>query len=1062
MLAAVAAGFASCSIREMAAPEAPVNGIDVTVNASMGETKTVFGDPSNGVIPVTWAAEGEVVELIEYIDGAASQAVKSTGCTVENNGMNAKFQFTLAEKTGTEFQYYGVYPASAYRAASAESLFDYAWAVDPQHPTLQGPDPAYCILMSKLPAQSAQQAELNMAFEHVTTYVKFSLKNTPFAEGEELELINVEIPGKDLAGRYRHYADSVTVYGTTNTPLVAISPDNLDTKSGSFDVWMACKPFALKAGEKAYVKLKTPKRVITKEITAPADMDFSAGSAFVLGLDMTTADAPRILEPNLTLSFDFSTAKATLPSWPTAKGNTVEAVYPLDGTDYTFEIKDTYAAASQLTSEAGGYVRIPVIPGATIVSINGVTVKAKASYACSITEDPEGTKVVTGGEKLTWNVAGDHLYVLSGTKAETPYYIYANGPLPINKIVLNYYVEGEAPTGDQIEAYMETVFAAGKSAWAKGDVIGVLDKTATTPFVAQADGASVNFTGTLSEGTEQYAAVYPYNDGMGINASNNVVVSGAMVCPSTQTVADGSNLPIYAPFVNKGEKLAFQPLGAALKFTIDSEYAGKFTSIKFTDPSGKAKMTGETGININLSTGNAASKTAYVVYAPESANIPAGTYYLGIYTPNTRYTLSDGLVCAFTMTTGQAAELTIPAEVVGAAEAVPGMILDLGTLKPELPGMATYSPYNYPAEPAPAFNPIPNFLYNKAAVKVVENADVVDNVLVLKGVDGVSTAGAKIGAYSKDGVAKAPTAAGANVLGNTYFTTKGWQAGDYILYEIPVSQAVKGDIAFSFNLSCGKADKFTGTWKPEWSSDNTNWEAIGTVYNSVGANNGGFCINDNGTTYNNGVSTAKFNIPDAKALKSGDKLYVKLTIDTDCTDQAQTLRMNGGSLVYPWPVNTDFSGDPNVILSQNFASLCKASYDVLGVFNGEYYSEKLTIPAIEGWEFNACHERLTHILVNGNATTTGYIQTPALTALTAPTDIIVTFKASTVETPNVGVVVEGAGTVDPDGPFWTKSLADSPYKWTIGYVKISGADATTQVKITSNANLDVDDIVITK
>ena len=455
MLAAVAAGFASCSIREMAAPEAPVNGIDVTVNASMGETKTVFGDPSNGVIPVTWAAEGEVVELIEFIDGAASQAVKSTGCTVENNGMNAKFQFTLAEKTGTEFQYYGVYPASAYRTASEESLFDYAWAVDPQHPTLQGPDPAYCILMSKLPAQSAQQAELNMAFEHVTTYVKFSLKNTPFAEGEELELINVEVPGKDLAGRYRHYADSVTVYGTTNTPLVAISPDNLDTKSGSFDVWMACKPFALKAGEKAYVKLKTPKRVITKEITAPADMDFSAGSAFVLGLDMTTADAPRILEPNLTLSFDFSTAKATLPSWPTAKGKTVEAVYPLDGTDYTFEIKDTYAAASQLTSEVGGYVRIPVIPGATIVSINGVTVKAKNSYACSITEDPEGTKVVTGGEKVVWTTAGDHIYVLSGTKAETPYYIYANGPLPINKIVLNYYVEGETPAGPQPYEYPE-------------------------------------------------------------------------------------------------------------------------------------------------------------------------------------------------------------------------------------------------------------------------------------------------------------------------------------------------------------------------------------------------------------------------------------------------------------------------------------------------------------------------------------------------------------------------------------------------------------------------------
>ena len=1073
MLAAVAAGFASCSIREMGAPEAPANRIAVTVNASFDGTKTVFGTPADGKIPVSWSETGEILALAEISNGVRTQIDTVDAYSVENGGANAKFQFNLVQGEASSYDYVAVYPNSLFRAkpgktTPAGAVFDFAFSVDPQTPTATSPDPSACLLFSKVSGLTAQPTELNMAFEHMCGYGKVSVKDVKLAAGETIESLLLQFPATDTTGaRIGYMPDGSLKYETGVSSTLTIKTDNLETASGSFDAWFATRPFVFKNGENATVSIVTNKRTFKKEITATADLSFEAGVATAFAVDMSTAEAPEIFEADLELVFDFSSAATTaLAAWPaTAATGNGEYEYALDGTNYSFLLGATFYNGTQLTvNNAKSYLGLPVVKGHKLTRVVLNSIKGGTKYIGAISADTAGANIVKGGEQQTWTAAGAHTYTLEETVADTRYYVYGVGPLPINKITL--YYDEVAPVGDVITAYMETVFAGGKSAWAKGEAIGVLDQTATTPFVAQADGEEVDFIGTLSEGATKYGALYPYNEGMDINASNKdkVVVSNAKLCSTVQTVADGSNLPIYAPFVAKGEKLAFKPLGAALKFTIDSDYAGKFSAIKIADPSNKAKMANvDAGININLSTGNAASNATYVSYAPESGVITAGTYYLGIYTPNTRYTLTSGLALTFTMLTGQTAELTIPAEVVGASEVVPGMIIDLGTLKPELPGMATYSPYNYPADPAPAFKPSVNMLYNKASLIVVENAEVVGNAVVLKGVEGVSTEGAKIGSYGSDGVAKVPTIGAKDELGNTYFTSTGWMAGDYLLYEIPVSETVKGDAAFSFNLSCGTEGIFTGNWTVAWSTDKTNWTSVETIYTRVGKKEGSFSLAEEyNKSYANGVATAKLNIPEAKALASGDILYVKLTLDADATNSKTTLRMNCGSILYAWPTNMDFSSDPNVILYQNFASLCKCSYDVLGVYNGIFYSEKLSVPAIEGWEFTACHERLNHILVNGNATTTGCIQTPALATLTEATDIIVTFKASSVETPSVNVAVVGAGTVDKDGPFWTKPLAESPYNWTVGYVKISGADATTKVKITSNANLDVDDIVITK
>ncbi len=463
MLAAVAAGFASCSIREMGAPEAPANRIAVTVNASFDGTKTVFGTPADGKIPVSWSETGEILALAEISNGVRTQIDTVDAYSVENGGANAKFQFNLVQGEASSYDYVAVYPSSLFRAkpgktTPAGAVFDFAFSVDPQTPTATSPDPSACLLFSKVSGLTAQPTELNMAFEHMCGYGKVSVKDVKLAAGETIESLLLQFPATDTTGaRIGYMPDGSLKYETGVSSTLTIKTDNLETASGSFDAWFATRPFVFKNGENATVSIVTNKRTFKKEITATADLSFAAGVATAFAVDMSTAEAPEIFEADLELVFDFSDPQTTLPDWPTDKTANGEYVYPLNGTNYSFYLGATFAAAAQLTVNAAkSYLGLPVVKGHKLTRVVLNSIKGGTKYIGAISADTAGANIVKGGEQQTWTAAGAHTYTLEETVADTRYYVYGVGPLPINKITLYYDKDGEAkPEGPQPYDYPE-------------------------------------------------------------------------------------------------------------------------------------------------------------------------------------------------------------------------------------------------------------------------------------------------------------------------------------------------------------------------------------------------------------------------------------------------------------------------------------------------------------------------------------------------------------------------------------------------------------------------------
>lgn len=149
------------------------------------------------------------------------------------------------------------------------------------------------------------------------------------------------------------------------------------------------------------------------------------------------------------LTFDFSNREANgLDQWPASKDDASEGtyVYVLDGKNYSFTTTKAgngiYMNASYLMLSSGNYLGLPAIAGKKLVSVSA-TLNAGGNPSTAakgtITSDTSGT-VVTGGEEQTFDTKGGaKTFELTGTSANTVYYLaISNKNFQCTKIVLTY------------------------------------------------------------------------------------------------------------------------------------------------------------------------------------------------------------------------------------------------------------------------------------------------------------------------------------------------------------------------------------------------------------------------------------------------------------------------------------------------------------------------------------------------------------------------------------------------------------------------------------------------
>ena len=314
----------------------------------------------------------------------------------------------------------------------------------------------------------------------------------------------------------------------------------------------------------------------------------------------------------------------------------------------------------------------------------------------------------------------------------------------------------------------------------------------------------------------------------------------------------------------------------------------------------------------------------------------------------------------------------------------------------------------------------------------------------------------------------------------TCFTTVLWTtAGCYLLYTIPVSQKVWGDLEFAFSISCGTANVFSTDWTVQWSTDKATWKDVDAVYSTAQTTResaAGATFKLTATSHQQNRHVAEFHIPESEAISSGN-VYIKMLAPKASSNK--TLRVNVGCTLSSRVQHTPNYGFDNVLAIETFENNLYGHNPVVGI--PIYYMVNHTgapgYSNAKGWAVNGACTVFRGCLHMSAASGSNYMISPVLDMLKAPTDITLTFKAApswyvdgakghTMNAINIGVDVVGSGKVGEI--VWDTPLDSAPYDWHTATVKIKGASSDTQLNIgvldaaASNARFYIDDIIITR
>ena len=294
MLVAVAAmGFVGCNdnINEAIRPMEPAM-VEMTITADIDNTRTVL-DETNGV--VMWS-EDDQLKVIE--NSATYRTTKAIA--IDDQG---KAQFTVefpVKADATSFTYNAIYPASAVVEDATDKIDAAKVKVivkDQQMATATSFDPAADILVSKHIETEAQPTELNMQFKRLVALGKLSLKKLP--DGTQIEKVVFTAGANDvLAGR--NYVNATTGevleygYSDNKTNTVTI---NYNEPINTSDIYFACNPFEMEAGETFKVEVVCGDKAYTREVEIPEgkSLTFVEGDLNTFSVDMTNATSEDVV-----------------------------------------------------------------------------------------------------------------------------------------------------------------------------------------------------------------------------------------------------------------------------------------------------------------------------------------------------------------------------------------------------------------------------------------------------------------------------------------------------------------------------------------------------------------------------------------------------------------------------------------------------------------------------------------------------------------------------------------------------------------------------------------------
>lgn len=358
VFAVMAAALVSCNKEKDLASEQNGKGIQISVTASMPETRTILAEDGK---TVNWTT----TDKVGFINGADQVNVESSAAVIDAEG-RATFTGTVPSE-GTYYAYYPYFNDASY-APNAEGVT--VRVPNTQHPTLTSFDAAADLLVSEAfnvsAASSYSTDPTTLRFRRLGAFIKVRfVDNTSKGKLADKYAASVSIQGENsLVGRFRISGTEGLVNQNSGYKKVTAEYAAETFAVTSSNAWFGVAPQTFAAGSTLIVTVTMGESVITKTLTMPKDVELGAGSILPIKVTFTDGDFPTELK-----------VEKLWEKLSTADANWFASIGGAAGTDFNIAIDDKNVYIPEFGSSKNLWA-IDIATGNTVSKVNTSTVES--------------------------------------------------------------------------------------------------------------------------------------------------------------------------------------------------------------------------------------------------------------------------------------------------------------------------------------------------------------------------------------------------------------------------------------------------------------------------------------------------------------------------------------------------------------------------------------------------------------------------------------------------------------------------------------------------------------
>ena len=627
-------------------PVAEENLIDITVIASekpaaeSEDTKTYIDGTS-----VKWSDSGEKLKVFEVAtptegDVVTTQATSVDGVT-SDSGATMSFGVSMADKSGgsyESFDYYAVYPSSAYQTGSAVTGIALN-TKGAQTPTATNFDASADLLIAKkIENGSTQASTLEMQFARVVAIGKMAIKNLESTDPITKITFSAKVGGEAvaLAGRTNfnlETAKPVSAYAS-NTQEHSIILDyegqNITANTAAGMVaYFTCYPFAINSETPGSFKVvvETATQSFTKEVNVNSakGLAFNIGKASVFSVNMggITGDAKAVdLRYAYLDSEDYANAgggnsysnitvnKTHGDSWETyarsEAGIQINSGYYIKLPDFAQDIKTVIVTLPVAAS--GKTLSLNTLANGSGTEIASLTTDSELSYEFDLSSDSYKTAYLISNGTIKFS----KIEVYAGTDNRAALDAPQNVAASLNN--------DDAEVTNSIDVTWDAVSGAGSY------IITLMDEN-TDITTKVADASPFTVTG-LAYDMEYLIAVKAVPADSYINKESAETDAASAVTTGSEPVTAAYELVTSLSNVTTGQYVITAHVGEKY-YAMSNSFAKKIAGTEIAV------------VNNKISTSAADGYVVTITRVNNTVSIYNGSKYLKVVTSGTDFTIQD-------------------------------------------------------------------------------------------------------------------------------------------------------------------------------------------------------------------------------------------------------------------------------------------------------------------------------------------------------------------------------------------------------------------------------------